>query len=183
MKTDLKRIVKLFYKNEQGVVKVEKHELVDINGNKTGTILTHIEARNINNVPNGEYISVVGVVIINENNEILLQKRSRFKRTNPGKWGICGGKVNLGETPIDAGVRETLEEIGILLNKEKLKFLSTAINEKVHFTVYYTRKNVDINECKLQEKELEEVRYFKIEELEDLDNEGFEWLEKLKQII
>lgn len=95
---------------------MEKHELVDINGNKTGKILTHVEARDINNVPNGCYISVVGVVIINENDEILLQKRSRFKRANPSKWGICGGKVDFGETPLEAGIRETLEEIGILLN-------------------------------------------------------------------
>ena len=165
---------------------MEKHELVDINGNKTGKILTHVEARDINNVPNGCYISVVGVVIINENDEILLQKRSRFKRANPSKWGICGGKVDLGETPLEAGIRETLEEIGIFLNKEELKFLSMDTNEKSHFTVYYVRKSIDINECKLQEEELEQVKYFKIEDLEDLedlDNEGFEWIEKLKKII
>lgn len=162
---------------------MEKHELVDINGNKTGKILTHVEARDINNVPNGCYISVVGVVIINENDEILLQKRSRFKRANPSKWGICGGKVDLSETPLEAGIRETLEEIGILLNKEELKFLSMDANEKSHFTVYYVRKNVDLKECKLQEEELEEVKYFKIEELENLDNEGFEWLENLKKIL
>lgn len=162
---------------------MEKHELVDINGNKTGKVLTHIEARDPNNVPNGYYISVVGVVIINESDEILLQKRSRFKRTNPSKWGICGGKVDLGETPLDAGIRETLEEIGILLNKDELKYLSMDTNEKSHFTVYYVRKNVDINECKLQEEELEAVKYFKIEELKDLDNEGFEWLESLKKAI
>ena len=136
---------------------MEKHELVDINGNKTGKILTHIEARNPNNVPKGYYISVVGVVIINDNNEILLQKRSRFKRANPSKWGICGGKVDLGETQLDAGVRETLEEIGVFLDKKDLKFLSMDTNEKAHFTVYYVRKNVNINECKLQEEELEEV--------------------------
>lgn len=162
---------------------MEKHELVDINGNKTGKILTHIEARDMNNVPNRCYISVVGVVIINENDEILLQKRSRFKRVNPSRWGICGGKVDLGETPLEAGIRETLEEIGIILSKEELKFLSMDTNEKSHFTVYYVRKNIDINECKLQEEELEQVKYFKIEELEDLDNEGFEWLESLKKII
>lgn len=117
---------------------MEKHELVDINGNKTGKILTHKEVRDPNNIPNEFYISIVGIVIINQNNEILLQKRSRFKRANPSKWGICGGKVDLGETPLEAGIRETLEEIGILLNKEELK---------------------------------------------DLDNEGFEWLENLKKII
>ena len=71
-----------------------------------------IENCNPNNVPKGYYISVVGVVIINDNNEILLQKRSRLKRANPSKWGICGGKVDLGEAPIDVGVCETLEEIG-----------------------------------------------------------------------
>lgn len=162
---------------------MEKYELVDRNGNKTGKILTKMETYNLNNIPNGYYMPVVGVVIINENNEILLQKRSKFKKINPSKWGICGGKVDLGETPLDAGIRETLEEIGILLNKEELKFLSTDINEKAHFTVYYVRKNVNINECKLQKEELEEVRYFKIEELEELDNEGFEWLNNLKKII
>lgn len=161
---------------------MEKYELVDKNGNKTGKILTQIEFRDINNIPTGQYISVVGVVIINENNEILLQKRSKCKKVNPGKWGICGGKVEIGETTLDAGIRETFEEIGIALNKSELKFLSTAKNEKAHFTVYYVRKNVDINKCKIQEDELEELRYFKIEELENLDNEGFEWLENLKKL-
>ena len=161
---------------------MEKYELVDKSGNKTGKILTQIESRDINNIPNGQYISVVGVVIINENNEILLQKRSKCKKVNPGKWGICGGKVEIGETTLDAGIRETFEEIGIALNKSELKFLSTAKNEKAHFTVYYVRKNVDINKCKIQEDELEELRYFKIKELENLDNEGFEWLENLKKL-
>ena len=162
---------------------MEKHELVDINGNKAGKILTHVEARDPNNVPEGHYIAVVGVVIINSKNEILLQKRSRFKRANPSKWGICGGKVDLNETTLDAGVRETLEEIGIRLNKEDLNFLSMNTNEKTHFTVYYVRQDVDIEKCKLQEEELEEVKYFKIEELQNLDNEGFEWLDNLKKVI
>lgn len=162
---------------------MEKHELVDINGNKTGKILTHVEARDPNNVPEGHYIAVVGVVIINSKNEILLQKRSRFKRANPSKWGICGGKVDLNETTLDAGVRETLEEIGIRLDKEDLRFLSMDTNEKTHFTVYYVRQDVDIEKCKLQEEELEEVKYFKIEELQNLDNEGFEWLDNLKKVI
>lgn len=162
---------------------MEKHELVDINGNKTGMVLTHIEARDLNNVPKGYYISVVGVVIINDKNEILLQKRSKTKRVNPSKWGICGGKVDLGETTLETGIRETLEEIGILLNKDELEFLSMDATEKLHFTVYCVRKNVDVNKCKLQEEEVEEVKYFKIEELQNLDTEGFEWLDSLKKVV
>ena len=72
--------------------------------------------------------------------------------------------------------RETLEEIGILLNKDELKFLSKDMNEKAYFTIYYARKNIDINECILQKEELEEVKNYKIEELQNLYSEVFEWL-------
>ena len=161
---------------------MEKYELVDIKGNKTGKILTNIDIGKQNSIPKGYYVSVTVVVIINDNNEILLQKRSRFKRSNPSKWGICGGKVNLGETTLDAVIRETLEEIGIVLDKKDLKILSIYTNEKAYFTVYYVRKNVNITECKLQKEELEEIKFFKIEELEYLDNEGLEWLEDLKKL-
>ena len=44
---------------------MEKHELVDVEGNKTGKVLTHEEIRDINNIPKGYYMSVVGVVILN----------------------------------------------------------------------------------------------------------------------
>mgnify|MGYP004488289351 CR=1 FL=1 len=37
--------------------------------------------------------------------------------------------------------------------------------------------------CKIQEKELEEVKYFDIDEIADLDNEGVEWLDSLKKIV
>ena len=47
----------------------------------------------------------------------------------------------MGETSFDAGIRETLEKIGILLNKDELKFLSMNTNEKAHFTVYYIKKD------------------------------------------
>ncbi len=162
---------------------MERHELVDRNGNNTGKVLTHIEARDRNNIPEGYYISVVGVVILNEANEILLQRRSSNKRVNPNKWGICGGKVDFGETPLDAVVRETFEEIGVLLEKEELNFFSMEVIEKLHFTVYYTRKDVDVNTCKLQKEEVAGVQWFNIEELQNLDNEGFEWLENLKKVL
>ena len=162
---------------------MEKFELVDKNGNKTGKVITYKEACNSDNIPSEYYLSVVGVVIINDNNEILLQKRSKFKKSNPSKWGICGVKVRLKEETTDAGVREVFEEIGVLLDKNKLKIIRKATNGKAYFTIYFIRKNVDISECILQEKEVEEVRYYKIEELVHLESEGFEWLEGLKKNI
>lgn len=162
---------------------MERYELVDINGNKTGKVITNIEAQYIKNVPDGYYLSVVGVIIVNSENKTLLQKRSRFKLSNPSKWGICGGKVNFGETTLDAAIRETKEEIGVEIERESLKTIRTAANGKSYFTIYYIKKDVNINECKIQKEELEELKYFKIEELQYLDNEGFEWLERLKEEI
>lgn len=162
---------------------MEQHELVDRNGNKTGKVLTHVEARYADNIPEGYYISVVGVVIINEKNEILLQKRSRFKRTNPSKWGICGGKVDLGEDTIDTAIRETEEEIGVHLNPDDLRFLCTSQNENAYFTRYYIKKNIDLSECILQKEEVEYLKYFKLEDLKYLNNEGFDWLESLKKVM
>ncbi len=164
---------------------MEMHELVDINGKNTGKVLTHVEARNLDNIPEGYYLHIVGVVILNNKNEVLLQKRSRFKRVKPNVWGICGGKVDFGETTLDAGVRETLEEIGVKLNKENLKpLIAEAIQEeKIYCTTYYIKQNVDIEKCVLQKEEVEEVKYFKLEELETIDNEGIEWLSNLKKFI
>ena len=162
---------------------MEKFELVDKNGNKTGKVITYLETYNSNNIPNECYLPVVGVVIVNSKHAILLQKRSMLKNSNPGKWGICGGKINLGETPIDAAVRETLEEIGINIERSKLKEIRKAANGKGYFTIFYIKQDLDIKECRLKKDEVEAIRYFRVEELERLENEGFEWLDNLKKII
>ena len=133
---------------------MEKFELVDKNGNKTGKVITYSEAYNPNNIPNECYLPVVGVVIVNSKNEILLQKRSMLKKSNPGKWGICGGKINLGETPIDAAVRETLEEVGINIERSKLKEIRKAANGKGYFTIFYIKQDLDIKECRLKKDEM-----------------------------
>lgn len=164
---------------------MEMHELVDANGRNTGKIITHEEARNLDNIPKDCYLHIVGVVIVNSKNEILLQKRSKFKRVKPSVWGVCGGKIDYEETPIDAGVRETLEEIGVNLDKDKLKILSRQAipEEKIYCTNYYIKQDVDIDKCVLQKEEVEDVRYFKIDDLETIENEGTEWLDNLIEII
>ena len=162
---------------------MEKFELVDKNGNGTGKILSKEELNNKENILEGYYMPVVGIVILNDNNEVMLQKRSRFKKSNPGKWGICGGKIDLGETALEAGIRETYEEIGIKFNKEDFTEISRATAGKGHYTVYCIRNNVDIDKCKIQEEEVECLKYFSIKEIENIENEGFEWLDGLKNFI
>ena len=46
---------------------------------------------------------------------ILLMKRSREDRNNPGKWECPGGKVEMGQTVPHALEREVMEEAGLLV--------------------------------------------------------------------
>ncbi|PFI17419.1 (deoxy)nucleoside triphosphate pyrophosphohydrolase [Bacillus cereus] len=55
-------------------------------------------------------ISVVGAVILNDNNEVLCALRSP-KMSLPNYWEFPGGKINTGEDPRDALVREIKEEL------------------------------------------------------------------------
>ncbi|KKG11998.1 DNA mismatch repair protein MutT [Methanosarcina sp. 2.H.T.1A.6] len=59
------------------------------------------------------YIISVYALVRNEKGEFLLLRRSENSRTNPGKWDLPGGKVNLEETLKEAVVREVWEETGI----------------------------------------------------------------------
>jgi len=52
----------------------------------------------------------VAVVIFNEKNEVLLQKRADINL-----WGLPSGHVEPGETVTDAAIREVLEETGLLV--------------------------------------------------------------------
>ena len=59
------------------------------------------------------YVISVYALIRNEKGEFLLLRRSENSRTNPGKWDLPGGKVNLNESLKEGIVREVWEETGI----------------------------------------------------------------------
>lgn len=162
---------------------MEKFELVDINGNKTNIVISDLNMLYSEDIAGKLFLPVVKVIIINDNNEVLLQKRSMLKEKNPGRWGICGGKVDFGENTIDAAIRETYEEIGILLNKNDLIKLCDYKTTTGYFTVYYTKNNVSLDNCKMQKEEVDDINYFKMDNLENLYNEGFEWLSCLKEAL
>lgn len=54
--------------------------------------------------------------------EILLQKRAADKRTWPNRYDIsAAGHIDLGETPLDAALREAKEEIDLEIAAQELK--------------------------------------------------------------
>ena len=53
----------------------------------------------------------VGVLIVNENNQILLGER--MDSHGRGSWGPAGGHLEYGESPEECAIREVFEETGL----------------------------------------------------------------------
>lgn len=69
-----------------------------------------------------------GVLIENENGEVLLQRRS-----DTGEWCVPGGALEPGETYIEAATRELSEEVGIKVSGLKLFGLYSGADREIHY--------------------------------------------------
>ena len=63
----------------------------------------------------------VAIVIQNDNDEVLLIKANRY-HTQSEEWEIPAGRVDEGELPIDAAIRETFEETGYSISKPEFVY-------------------------------------------------------------
>lgn len=62
-----------------------------------------------------KHAAVAVVVVEHESPGILLTKRASTLRAHGGQWALPGGRLDDGETPVDAALRELHEEIGLQL--------------------------------------------------------------------
>lgn len=116
------------------------------------------------------------IIIENDKGEVLLGKR-----TDNHKWGYAGGSIELNETVEECAIRELYEETGLIA--DEIEFFMVNSGPEVHYIypngdeVY----NVEIiylckkyhGELKPQEEEVEELRFFTLEDapaLEDISD-------------
>ncbi len=70
------------------------------------------------------------VVLFNsKRKEVLLQKRDSKAPVNPNIWSFFGGGSEKGENPEDCLCREIKEEIGVSVDRNKLKFFRSYVNQ------------------------------------------------------
>lgn len=72
--------------------------------------------------------TVARAIILNEKNEVLLGRRMRGP--GEGQWALLGGRLDDGETPEEAVVREVMEEIGVVFRPVFFKDMVTKLPEE-----------------------------------------------------
>ena len=170
---------------------MELLDIVDEQGNFTGQVMEREKAHDLN-LLHWE----IAVFFVNDNKELLLQKRSPNKRFSPNKWGLCAGHVDSGETPEKTALREIKEELGIKLSPGDLRILEERDVLKLESNSRLTRMYYVIynkNDFTIQTEELSEVKWFNIDEVIDriknndesitLKSNRLYLLERLKTIL
>lgn len=113
----------------------------------------------------------VAIWVMNENNEILLERRSPKKKRGANKLSIVAGHVDENEKECIAALREVKEEIGLEYKEEDLIFLGIYRMQhdknKCFSYTYLLKTDKKINEMIMQEDEVSELKYITIEELEE----------------
>jgi len=121
----------------------------------------------------GFYHKPVWIRIINSKNEILVQKRAATKKNHPNKrcmW--ASGHVLAWETITEWAIREVYEELGVETKEEDYKFICEYIVDETWeiAQIYLLKLDLNINEFKLQEEEVAEVKWLTYDEFKELFN-------------
>lgn len=106
----------------------------------------------------------VHIVIVNERDEVLLQKRSAAKDLFPGWWDISvGGHVDAGEDYADAVVRELREEMGISAPVREVAIMSPSETTGWEFQrIYECRYDGDLAPSS---DEIDELRWARLDQI------------------
>ena len=145
---------------------MEYLDLYDENQNLIGEKILRAKGMKLES---GKFIKIVIVFIKNDEDKFLIQKTSKEKGS---VFATTGGLVSSGYTSDETIVKEIEEELGLIINFNELKHIETIKREHAFQDTYYLEKNIDIKDIKVQEEEVEYVKWLSIEEIKELINKG-----------
>lgn len=147
----------------------------DSNGEKLGKPIGLVDRQE--GIDKGLLLEGVQLWVVNpDNNQVLMQRRSKKKRNNPNKIDVSvSGHVGKNESPLQAMLREANEEMGIdreWLCAHMQKFTDTKINladfgRQGRYVVhlYLTFSRCPLEHYRIQEDEVEEIFFMDYEEI------------------
>jgi len=154
-------------------MKKEFFDVLDENGNKTSKTKLRSEVHR-----DGDWHKVVHIWIINNNGDVLLQRRCATKDSNPNMLDISSaGHLSAGDDSLTGAIRELKEELNLDVNKEDLKLIKTLkrsskytetfINNEF-IDLYILRTDKKLEDMKYQEKEISEIMFVPYKEFKKM---------------
>jgi isopentenyl-diphosphate Delta-isomerase len=127
----------------------------------------------------GDWHRCAHVWIVASDGRLLLQRRALAKENWPGLWDISvAGHVSAGESATEASIRETFEEIGLVIAAGELIHVGTLrystrlredyIENEFH-EVHILRRDVDLETLVLDPLEVAAVELVRPEDLEQYE--------------
>jgi Isopentenyldiphosphate isomerase len=150
----------------------ELWDIVDEYGNKTGRL-----HKRGTPMKKGEYHLSVSVWILNNKGEFLISKRTPTQIAS-NMWETTGGSAIASENSLVAALRETKEELGIILNAEKGRIFTkytyphSSGDGVAYFEVWIFVQEVDISTVVLQPTETCDVIWAGKEKIKQLIENG-----------
>lgn len=143
------------------------YKLYDKYGNLKGLI----EKSREKTISEDEWLSGVTCFVVNENNEVLIEKRVN-KGITPGKLDLCSGHIDGEETPTQAMIRELKEELGIEIEEAMnvvrlteqacpLVFESSGKNRNFFIDFYCLKRNK--SDVDIQKEEIDKITWVPLE--------------------
>jgi len=133
-------------------------------GEPTGEVVLKSEAHK-----NGWFHNTIHLWLFTANGAVLLQQRSHKKAIYPLLWDVsAAGHIDTGESFETAAIRETHEELGLLLNPEDLikigvnkhqtAYANDTILDNEFHHVFIAELKVPITDLTVQEEEVEAIK-------------------------
>ena len=108
-------------------------------------------------------IELVGNLIVRDGKILLLYREDKEH------WEVPGGKVEEGESPTEAAVREAEEEIGAEVSLEKPFYTGEFQHEGEIFLWNGYIAEIESSEPEIQEHKFSKLEWFEGSELDDLE--------------
>ena len=106
----------------------------------------------------------VGIIILNEKNEVLLIKANRYF-TQSEEWEIPAGGIDKNESILDAAVWETIEETGYSVKSPEHIYRFNPSNGSTNQVFHICKAYADVKEKDFDLNEVSEIKWVSKDEI------------------
>lgn len=147
---------------------MEKQELLQVFDENKNMINEYVERKLKKTLKDGKHFMIV-LLFIENNNKFLIQKVSKEKGS---EIATTGGHASFMDDSIATVKKETKEEINIEFSDDELVLVDSIDYGNCFCDIYYSNKEINISDIKLQNEEVEEIFWLSKEEILDLIEQG-----------